>query len=46
MFTMSMLFGAMRGGASAPVAGDIRGLIGREPRNLGEFTKKHKAAWK
>ena len=43
---MSMLFGAMRGGASAPVAGDIRGLIGREPRNLGEFTKKHKAAWK
>jgi hypothetical protein len=43
---MSMLFGAMRGGATAPVAGDITGLIGREPRSLEDFTRKHASAWK
>lgn len=42
---LSVLFGAMREGYSAPVVGDIKGLIGRAPRSLAEFTEKRRAAW-
>ncbi len=42
---LSALFAAMRAGASAPVAGDINGLIGRAPRSLADFTERRKSAW-
>jgi len=42
---LSVLFGAMRAGGCAPVAGDIKGLIGRAPRSLAEFTAKQRGAW-
>lgn len=42
---LSVLFAAMRAGYSAAVVGDIKGLIGRAPRSLAEFTEKRRSAW-
>lgn len=42
---LSALFAAMRAGGSAPVTSELKGLIGRPPRSLADFTEKHHGAW-
>ncbi len=42
---LSALFAAMRAGGAAPVTGDLKGLIGRVPRSLADFTARHAQAW-
>ena len=42
---LSALFAAMRAGGSAPVTPDLKGLIGRAPRSLADFTARHARAW-
>jgi len=42
---LSALFAPMRAGHSAAVTTELKGLIGRAPRSLADFTARHARAW-
>lgn len=40
-----MIFGFLKEGYAAPVTGNVKMILGREPKSLEDYTTNHKTAW-